>query len=206
MLCLFYFLKTFMKRSLFEPLQILQISNYIIGEKLEASAVCWTRSWNTAGPSWSECIQVNFYDTLFYFVLHLQVFFLCIWSISLLTSPPKGVRIPLDPKDEELLRDDDPITPIKSVGIKKKERPTDKGVSWLVKTQYISPLSMDSAKQVMFTYFLKALDKLCWSLTRSYCSTCSLWLKNKQKNCENLKVGISWRNTIAGYYPPLFCC
>lgn len=62
-------------------------------------------------------------------------------------NPPKGERIPLDPEDEELLRDDDPITPIKSDGIKKKERPTDKGVSWLVKTQYISPLSMESTKQ-----------------------------------------------------------
>ncbi|KAK6153622.1 hypothetical protein DH2020_013261 [Rehmannia glutinosa] len=62
-------------------------------------------------------------------------------------NPPKGERIPLDPEDEELLRDDDPITPIKTDGIKKKERPTDKGVSWLVKTQYISPLSMDSTKQ-----------------------------------------------------------
>ncbi|KAL9169752.1 hypothetical protein ABFS82_04G098800 [Erythranthe guttata] len=61
-------------------------------------------------------------------------------------NPPKGERIPLDPEDEELLRDDDPITPIKTDGIKAKERPTDKGVSWLVKTQYISPLSMDSAK------------------------------------------------------------
>ncbi|CAN4089025.1 unnamed protein product [Withania somnifera] len=62
-------------------------------------------------------------------------------------NPPKGVKIPLAPEDEELLRDDDPITPIKKDGIKKKERPTDKGVSWLVKTQYISPLSMESTKQ-----------------------------------------------------------
>lgn len=62
-------------------------------------------------------------------------------------NPPKGERIPLDPEDEDLLRDDDPITPIKSDGIKKKERPTDKGVSWLVKTQYISPLSVESSKQ-----------------------------------------------------------
>ncbi|XP_051152736.1 protein PAF1 homolog [Andrographis paniculata] len=62
-------------------------------------------------------------------------------------NPPKGERIPLDPEDEELLHDDDPVTPIKSDGIKKKERPTDKGVSWLVKTQYISPLSMESTKQ-----------------------------------------------------------
>ncbi|XP_073272841.1 protein PAF1 homolog [Primulina huaijiensis] len=62
-------------------------------------------------------------------------------------NPPKGPRIPLDPEDEELLRDDEPITPIKLDGLKKKERPTDKGVSWLVKTQYISPLSIESTKQ-----------------------------------------------------------
>ena len=72
---------------------------------------------------------------------------------SLLISPPKGERIPLDPEDEELLRDDDPITPIKTDGIKTKERPTDKGVSWLVKTQYISPLSIESSKQVSVSYF-----------------------------------------------------
>ncbi|CAA6659867.1 unnamed protein product [Spirodela intermedia] len=58
---------------------------------------------------------------------------------------PKGF-IPLDPEDEELLRDTEVVTPIKQDGIKRKERPTDKGVSWLVKTQYISPLSMDAAK------------------------------------------------------------
>ncbi|XP_078435256.1 hydroxyproline-rich glycoprotein family protein [Wolffia australiana] len=58
---------------------------------------------------------------------------------------PKGF-VPLDPEDEELLRDTDLVTPIKQDGIKRKERPTDKGVSWLVKTQYISPLSMDAAK------------------------------------------------------------
>ncbi|KAL2493158.1 Protein PAF1-like protein [Abeliophyllum distichum] len=62
-------------------------------------------------------------------------------------NPPKGVRLPMDPEDEELLRDDDPITPIEKVGIKRKARPTEKGVSWLVKTQYISPLSMESTKQ-----------------------------------------------------------
>ncbi|RVW28533.1 Protein PAF1-like [Vitis vinifera] len=54
---------------------------------------------------------------------------------------PPSVRRPLDPEDEELLRDDESVTPVKKEGIKKKERPTDKGVSWLVKTQYISPLS-----------------------------------------------------------------
>ncbi|KAK1360208.1 RNA polymerase II associated factor Paf1 [Heracleum sosnowskyi] len=60
---------------------------------------------------------------------------------------PKGEVMYLDPEDELLLRDDDPVTPIKKVGIKRKDRPTDQGVSWLVKTQYISPLSMDSTKQ-----------------------------------------------------------
>jgi RNA polymerase II-associated factor 1 len=50
------------------------------------------------------------------------------------------------PEDEELLREDEVLTPIKPDGIRKKERPTDKGVSWLVKTQYISPLSTEAAK------------------------------------------------------------
>ncbi|KAA8540353.1 hypothetical protein F0562_024728 [Nyssa sinensis] len=62
-------------------------------------------------------------------------------------NPPKGKRLPLDPEDEALLREDDPVTPIKKDGIKRKERPTDKGVSWLVKTQYISPLSTEATKQ-----------------------------------------------------------
>nr|XP_010941164.2 LOW QUALITY PROTEIN: protein PAF1 homolog [Elaeis guineensis] len=59
---------------------------------------------------------------------------------------PPGVRPPLASEDQELLRDDGVATPIKQEGIKKKDRPTDKGVSWLVKTQYISPLSTDSTK------------------------------------------------------------
>ncbi|XP_038971465.1 protein PAF1 homolog [Phoenix dactylifera] len=60
-------------------------------------------------------------------------------------NPPK-VRPPLASEDQELLRDDEVATPIKREGIKKKDRPTDKGVSWLVKTQYISPLSTDVTK------------------------------------------------------------
>ncbi|KAL6563267.1 Protein PAF1 [Orobanche hederae] len=70
---------------------------------------------------------------------------------------PKGERIQLDPEDEELLRDDDPVTPIKPDGIKRKDRPTDKGVSWLVKTQYISPISMDSTKQSLSEKHAKEL-------------------------------------------------
>ncbi|XP_068634362.1 protein PAF1 homolog [Aristolochia californica] len=60
-------------------------------------------------------------------------------------NPPKE-RPPLAPEDEELLRDDEQVTPVKQDGIRRKDRPTDKGVSWLVKTQYISPLSTDAAK------------------------------------------------------------
>ncbi|XP_043710933.1 protein PAF1 homolog [Telopea speciosissima] len=60
---------------------------------------------------------------------------------------PPSIRPPLDPEDEKLLRDDESVTPVKQDGIRRKERPTDKGVSWLVKTQYISPLSTDAAKQ-----------------------------------------------------------
>ncbi|CAO2205813.1 unnamed protein product [Urochloa humidicola] len=59
---------------------------------------------------------------------------------------PPAVQPPMAPEDEELLRDDEVLTPIKQEGIRKKERPTDEGVSWLVKTQYISPLSADAAK------------------------------------------------------------
>ncbi|KAK3018920.1 hypothetical protein RJ639_003517 [Escallonia herrerae] len=62
-------------------------------------------------------------------------------------NPSKGEKLHLDPEDEELLRDDDPVTPIKKDGFKRKERPTDQGFSWLVKTQYISPLSMEATKQ-----------------------------------------------------------
>lgn len=62
-------------------------------------------------------------------------------------NPPPGGPLPLDPEDEELLRDDEEVTPVKKDGIRRKERPTDQGFSWLVKTQYISPLSNDAAKQ-----------------------------------------------------------
>ena len=85
---------------------------------------------------------------------------MCLISVSLRTHSsipnsyqtclsPSAVQPPIAPEDEELLRDDEVLTPIKQEGIRKKERPTDKGVSWLVKTQYISPLSTDAAKTVM---------------------------------------------------------
>ncbi|AQK41499.1 Protein PAF1 [Zea mays] len=59
---------------------------------------------------------------------------------------PRDVQSRMAPEDEELLRDDEVLTPIKQEGTRKRERPTDKGVSWLVKTQYISPLSTDATK------------------------------------------------------------
>lgn len=73
---------------------------------------------------------------------------------------PPSVRPPLDPEDEELLRDDEAVTPVKKDGIKRKERPTDKGVAWLVKTQYISPLSMESTKQSLTEKQAKELREL----------------------------------------------
>lgn len=78
----------------------------------------------------------------------------CIHHLFSSNSPPKSrYRAPLAPEDEELLRDDDVVTPVKSSGIKRKERPTDKGVSWLVKTQYISSLSTDSTRQVRIAHY-----------------------------------------------------
>ncbi|XP_061358373.1 protein PAF1 homolog isoform X2 [Gastrolobium bilobum] len=73
---------------------------------------------------------------------------------------PPSARPPLDPEDEELLRDDEAVTPIKKDGIKRKERPTDKGVAWLVKTQYISPLSMESTKQSLTEKQAKELREM----------------------------------------------
>uniref|UniRef100_A0A2P2KBQ4 RNA polymerase II-associated factor 1 homolog n=1 Tax=Rhizophora mucronata TaxID=61149 RepID=A0A2P2KBQ4_RHIMU len=75
-------------------------------------------------------------------------------------NPPKGPRPPLALEDEELLHDDDVVTPVKRDGIRKKERPTDKGVSWLVKTQYISPLSMESTKQSLTEKQAKELKEM----------------------------------------------
>ncbi|XWS18949.1 hypothetical protein CRYUN_Cryun32bG0088700 [Craigia yunnanensis] len=73
---------------------------------------------------------------------------------------PPSVRPPLAPEDEELLRNEEAVTPIKKDGIRRKERPTDKGVSWLVKTQYISPLSMESTKQSLTEKQAKELREL----------------------------------------------
>ncbi|KAJ4831087.1 Protein PAF1 [Turnera subulata] len=75
-------------------------------------------------------------------------------------NPPRGARPPLAPEDEELLRDDEATTPVKKDGIKRKERPTDKGVAWLVKTQYISPLSTDSTKMSLTEKQAKELREM----------------------------------------------
>lgn len=73
-------------------------------------------------------------------------------NLSLSRSPE--VPQPLDPDDEELLRDTTVPTPVKHEGARIKEPPTDKGVSWLVKMQYVSPHSMDLAKLVPKLEFL----------------------------------------------------
>ncbi|XWS20224.1 hypothetical protein CRYUN_Cryun31cG0081700 [Craigia yunnanensis] len=79
-------------------------------------------------------------------------------DLSVYNAP--SVRPPLAPEDDELLHDDEAVTPIKKDGIRRKERPTDKGVSWLVKTQYISPLSMESTKQSLTEKQAKELREL----------------------------------------------
>lgn len=56
--------------------------------------------------------------------------------------------VPLDPEDAALLLDDEVKVKKETSGIRKKDRPTDKGVAWLVKTQYVSPINLDPAKQV----------------------------------------------------------
>lgn len=135
----------------------------------------------------------------------------CFWSkINLIStncyfgSPPKGERTPLDLEDEALLRDDDPITPIKKDGIKRKDRPTDKGVSWLVKTQYISSLSMDSTKQVSADSAVIGQFSINSAKTFTYLvfnAICSLWLKSKRRNYEKIKEAKTfWRTLITGCF------
>ncbi|KVI05927.1 RNA polymerase II-associated, Paf1 [Cynara cardunculus var. scolymus] len=62
-------------------------------------------------------------------------------------NAPKDEMFHVAPEDDKLLQEDVSVTPIKKDGLKRKERPTDKGMSWLVKTQYISPLSTDATRQ-----------------------------------------------------------
>ena len=62
----------------------------------------------------------------------------------------------VDPEDERLLQEDVTLTPSKNDGLKRKERPTDKGMSWLVKTQYIPPITTDVTRHVNTKLFLKS--------------------------------------------------
>lgn len=62
-------------------------------------------------------------------------------------NAPKNEILRVAPEDEKLLQEDVSLTPIKKDGLKRKDRPTDKGMSWLVKTQYISPLTTDATRQ-----------------------------------------------------------
>lgn len=74
-------------------------------------------------------------------------------------NPPK-VKPPMDPEDEELLRDDEKLPSAKIENIRRKDRPTDKGVAWLVKTQYISPINLDPAKQALTEKQAKELKEI----------------------------------------------
>lgn len=58
-----------------------------------------------------------------------------------------AVHLPLAHEDEELLQEDELVALVKQDGIRRKDRPMIEGVSWLVKTQYISPVSMEVAKK-----------------------------------------------------------
>ncbi|CAA7030925.1 unnamed protein product [Microthlaspi erraticum] len=83
-------------------------------------------------------------------------------DLSVYNNPPKSKAPPLAPEDEQLLRDDDDdaVTTIKKDGIRRKERPTDKGVSWLVKTQYISSIHNESARQSLTEKQAKELREM----------------------------------------------
>ncbi|MCO5574985.1 hypothetical protein L7F22_028782 [Adiantum nelumboides] len=79
-------------------------------------------------------------------------------DISIYNAPK--VRLPMDPEDEELLRDDEKLPSARAYTIRRKDRPTDKGVAWLVKTQYISPINLDPAKQALTEKQAKELKEI----------------------------------------------
>lgn len=112
------------------------------------------------------------------------------------------------------MREDVALTPVKKDGLKRKERPTDQGFSWLVKTQYISPLSTEATKQVKYGWEV---------LEAAFCSPrqimlkakqiiqnaiCRLLLTNKRKNCEKSEEAVSWRISITGllFIYHCLCC
>jgi len=67
-------------------------------------------------------------------------------NMQMICRQPVGT-VSMDPADAERLLDDE-VLKQEPESIHKKERLTDKGVAWLVKTQYISQFSLESAKQV----------------------------------------------------------
>eukprot|EP00252_Welwitschia_mirabilis_P018382 TRINITY_DN4085_c0_g1_i1.p1 TRINITY_DN4085_c0_g1~~TRINITY_DN4085_c0_g1_i1.p1 ORF type:complete len:791 (+),score=217.66 TRINITY_DN4085_c0_g1_i1:603-2975(+) len=92
-------------------------------------------------------------------------------------NPPR-MKQPMDPEDEELLRDDEAVTPNKFEGIRRKERPTDQGVAWLVKTQYISPISLDHSTKQQAKQLREHKEGL-----RSYLDT----LNNREKKIQAIE-------------------
>lgn len=66
-------------------------------------------------------------------------------DLSAYKAPPASQRPLLDPADAALLSDDMDMSKERDPTANRiKERPSDKGLSWLVHTQYISPVMLDS--------------------------------------------------------------
>lgn len=72
---------------------------------------------------------------------------------------PPNIKRPMDPEDEDLLRDDENLQSAIVDSVRKKDRPTDKGVAWLVKTQYISTVNFDISKQSLTAKQAKELKE-----------------------------------------------
>lgn len=73
---------------------------------------------------------------------------------------------------------------VKQDGIRRKDRPMIEGVSWLVKTQYISPVSMEVAKKV-------GRSILQWNVIGFYLS---LWNLIFRAQCE-IQIAVSYSKT-----------
>ena len=93
----------------------------------------------------------------------------------------------MDPEDEELLRDDEKLPSARTEIIRKKDRPTDKGVAWLVKTQYISPISLDPAKQVYYLFFMIRYGRKSFECTEVVDVLSLSWQALTEKQAKELK-------------------
>ncbi|GAQ85316.1 Paf1 domain containing protein [Klebsormidium nitens] len=69
-------------------------------------------------------------------------------DLSVYDAPPADQRPPMDPEDRALLQDDVKTKLASTSVIKKKDRPAEEGMKWLVRTSYISNIDQETTKNL----------------------------------------------------------